>query len=286
MDFIASPRSNAGDGHRMAEAAGAALARMDQVNLNPAVPTIYEGHLQGMALFFHRAANAIIVDRNGQRFFNESLFNFGEIIDARDPESGMPLYLPAWLISDADFLRRSPLVRWHQRYRPGWLVQANDLATLAARIGLPSDVLAATVGRFNGFCAKGKDTDFGRTAALGREQDRRNRNGLAPIRRPPFIAIPFNRSFVSTKGGPRTNENGQVLRPDGKILPGLYCAGVAMANPFGTRGIGAGTTIGPNLAWGYVCGRHLAGLLPPLDGEAGPGDADQTEATAEDRGRG
>jgi len=69
--------------------------------------------------------------------------------------------------------------------------------------------------------------------------------------------MPFNRSILGTKGGARTNEQGQVLRPDGSIISGLYAAGLAMANPIGTRAVGPGTTIGPNLTWGFICGEAL-----------------------------
>src|SRR6185436_18165254 len=41
--LIGSPRTNTGDGHRMAAAAGAALVRMDQANVFPATVTMYEG---------------------------------------------------------------------------------------------------------------------------------------------------------------------------------------------------------------------------------------------------
>jgi 3-oxosteroid 1-dehydrogenase len=77
------------------------------------------------------------------------------------------------------------------------------------------------------------------------------------LSRAPFVAVPINRSTVGTKGGARTNERGQVLRPDGSIIAGLYCAGNAMANPIGTRAVGAGTTIGPCLTWGFICGTNL-----------------------------
>ena len=53
------------------------------------------------------------------------------------------------------------------------------------------------------------------------------------------------------------NANGQVLRPDGSVIAGLYAAGLAMANPIGTRAVGPGTTIGPNLTWGFICGNSL-----------------------------
>jgi 3-oxosteroid 1-dehydrogenase len=85
-----------------------------------------------------------------------------------------------------------------------------------------------------------------------------NRNGaLGTIEKPPFYAAPYHRVVLTTKGGPRTNERGQVLRQDGSVIGGLYCAGVAMANPIGTKAVGAGTTIGPCLTWGYICGKGL-----------------------------
>ena len=69
--------------------------------------------------------------------------------------------------------------------------------------------------------------------------------------------MPMNRSILGTKGGARTNARGQVLRSDGSIIPGLYAAGLSMANPIGTRAVGPGTTIGPNLTWGFICGSAL-----------------------------
>jgi len=69
--------------------------------------------------------------------------------------------------------------------------------------------------------------------------------------------VPFHASYLGTKGGARTNEHGQVLRPDGSRIAGLYAAGNAMANPIGSKAVGAGTTLGPCLTWGYICGQSL-----------------------------
>jgi predicted oxidoreductase len=52
--------------------------------------------------------------------------------------------------------------------------------------------------------------------------------------------LPLNRSILGTKGGARTNAKGQVLRADGTVIAGLYAAGLAMANPIGTRAVGPG----------------------------------------------
>ncbi|MCX5495553.1 FAD-dependent oxidoreductase [Kaistia dalseonensis] len=257
VDFVTSPPGNTGDGHRMAEAVGAALAHMDQANLSAAAPHRYEGGLQGLSLYFFREPNAIVVDRMGDRFANEQDFNFGERLDARSAETGEALHLPAWVISDARLMARSPLLRRAARLQPGWLRQAETIEELAVQIGLPSDRLAETVARFNRFCAEGRDADFGREASGRAIGLKPAKTVMLPIDRPRFVAIPCNRSFVSTKGGPRTDASGAVLRRDGRRIGGLYCAGVAMANPIGTRAVGAGTTIGPNLTWGYISGRAI-----------------------------
>lgn len=273
VDFIASAPSNLGDGHRMAEAVGAVLARMDQANIAPAIPARARGLDLPLGTFHHREPSALLVDRDGKRFVNEYLFNLGEVLLQKDPETGAFAHLPAWLVADAALLRASPVMNHFLRADPAFMRRAGDLDGLATQIGVPGDALKATVQRFNGFAATGADPDFGRhldpLAPNGRVPER-----LALLREPPFVAMPFNLSFLSTKGGPRTDSRGQVLRPDGSAIGGLHCAGVAMANPFGSRAVGQGTTIGPNMTWGWICGRALTGELAEtteLEGE--PSDA-------------
>ncbi len=260
VDLLGSPTSNEGDGHRMAQAAGAVLAHMDQATLTPSVPTRYQGRVLAMPVPFHTERNAMLVNRDGRRFVNELRFNIGEVLDARDPTTGEPLHLPAWVITDARMLGQVPPVRWGAKVDPGWMRRAVDIATLARQIGVPAEALADSVARFNAAAAAQNDMDFGRpakrdAAAAG---DKRRRAGLDAITQPPFLALPFNRSILATKGGPRTNEWTEVLREDGSVIPGLFCVGVAMANPIGTRGVGTGTTIGPNMTFGYICGLRLA----------------------------
>jgi 3-oxosteroid 1-dehydrogenase len=257
LDRLGSPRANTGDGQRMAEAAGAQLARMDQANVYPTLPTVYEGKPHGIPLMFHAEPHAIMVDRTGKRFVSEFDFNIGEAIDRREPD-GTPTHLPVWLIADRRFVRHSPSFRWYARKQPGWVIEAPTLARLAEKIEVPATNLEATVARFNEFCAGGRDLDFHRGESVW-EAFKAGGPGkaLGAIERAPFVAMSLNRSILGTKGGARTNENGQVLREDGSVIAGLYAAGLAMANPIGTRAVGPGTTIGPNLTWGYICGTSL-----------------------------
>lgn len=260
VDYRGSPTAHEGDGQRMAAAAGAELARMDQATIAPSIPVRYQGQVLAQPVPFHTETNAMLVNRHGERFMNELTFNIGEALDRRDPATGAPIHLPAWVITDARMLDQVPPVRWAAKADPGWMRQAPDIATLAGLIGVPPATLEASVARFNAFARDGRDEDFGRPArpdpaAAG---DKRRRAGMDPITRAPFLAMPLSRSILGTKGGARTNEHAEVLRPDGSVIPGLFAAGIAMANPIGSRNVGTGTTIGPNMAWGYIVGKRLA----------------------------
>ena len=258
LDWIASPRSNEGDGQRLAAAVGAKLDRMDQVNISPSMPTRYEGHLHGIPVGYQGELHAIVVNRQGERFVSEYDFNIGEALDRRDPATGQPVHLPAWVIADRRLLTIGLPFWFYALKKRGWVVKAPTLAGLASRINVPANALETTVSRYNAFCREGKDLDFHRGES-GWERFKVGAEGkaLGVVDKSPFFAMPLNRSIMGTKGGARTNSQGQVLRADGSVIEGLYAAGLSMANPIGTRAVGAGTTIGPNLTWGYICGSAL-----------------------------
>jgi 3-oxosteroid 1-dehydrogenase len=263
--FLASPAANAGDGQAMAEASGARLDHMDQANIYPCLPTVYEGRRTGLPFTFTAEKHAILVDCNGRRFVSENDFNIGERIDERDPVTGKPLRLPVWLIGDKRFLRQSIPFRWFARKQKGFVIRAATLERLAEAVGLPAAALSETVVRFNRFCDEGVDRDFRRgQTAWDDFKAHGAKVKLHKIAEAPFVAVEISRSIIGTKGGARTDAHARVLREDGSVIDGLYAAGLAMANPFGTRAIGAGTTLGPNLTWGFICAQTVlfaAGIL-------------------------
>jgi 3-oxosteroid 1-dehydrogenase len=255
-DRIASPRTNEGDALRLAEPLGAALAHMDQALIYPLLPIRYEGDGHGMPAPFHLDPGAILVNRHGKRFVSEDTLDIGEALDQRDAATGEPLHLPAWLVADPRFL--TWVVRWYARFAPGWVKKARTVEELAEKIDLPGTALCETVERYNRFCAQGRDEDFHRGESKFRNKRwEQGKPVMRAIDGPPYIAVPFNRMVIITKGGLRTNERGQVLRQDGSVIAGLFCAGAAMANPIGTRAVSAGTTLGPNMTWGYICARTM-----------------------------
>jgi predicted oxidoreductase len=115
-------------------------------------------------------------------------------------------------------------------------------------VGLDPAALEATVSRWNRFCDAKHDADFGRTLML------------APIVDKPFYAVELLPSMLNTQGGPRRNEKGQIVRPDGTPIPRLYSAG-ELGSIYSYLYQGTGN-IGECLAFGRVSGRNAAAEAP------------------------
>jgi 3-oxosteroid 1-dehydrogenase len=258
VEWTGSPSTNTGDGQRMAAEVGARLERMDQALIFGTKAALYEGRVRGVPAGDYYLPHSMIVNRHGRRFMNEKDMNFALAVMERDPQSGEPLHLPAWRIYDSQYAAKYAMA----------LPKTNSFATcfsdstlqgLAGQIGINAAGLVETAARFSRYARAGEDGDFGRGATFW-DRYRMTDPGNAPsptlgtIEVPPFYAYPFKASFLGTKGGPRTNAHGQVVDLQGETIRGLFAAGNVMANPFGTKAVGAGTTLGPCLTWGYICG--------------------------------
>lgn len=260
VELTASPDTNTGDGHKMAEAAGAAMAHMDQSLIYPTTEIVYEGRPHGLPAKDIKLPHHMLVNRHGRRFVNEVEVNIGLAFEVRDPATRLPVNLPAWRIFDRQYARKYAHCL-PKRRSPPHLYRADTLEDLARQIGVDPAGLVDSARRMTEFARSGIDRDFGRGSTIWDRQlgdpDLKPSPILGSIELPPFYAVPFHASFLGTKGGARTNAHGQVLRPDGSRIAGLYAAGNAMANPIGSKAVGAGTTLGPCLAWGYICGQSL-----------------------------
>jgi fumarate reductase flavoprotein subunit len=94
--------------------------------------------------------------------------------------------------------------------------KANTLVDLALKMKIDPAVFVETIEKYNKFCEKGKDLDFGKSAQM-----------LKAIKKPPFWAIYGHRFSQCTKGlnGIAVNTKFEVLNPKGEAMPGLYAAG-------------------------------------------------------------
>jgi hypothetical protein len=261
--------TNRGDGLRMAQSAGAALGNLSEAWWSPAMripgETIDGAEMFRLILTERARPGSVIVDSRGRRFADEAqnYNDFGRALHEFDPAAMTFPRIPAWMIFDARYRRRYGLGPLRRRAPdPPWLARADDLDTLAGRIGVDGERLRATLARFNELAAAGADRDFGRGEfAYDRYMgDPRAPNPvLAAVDEPPFYAIEVLPGCLGTKGGPRTDCDGRVLRALGEgAIGGLYAAGNAAASPFGLAYPGAGGTIGPALVFGARAGEAAA----------------------------
>ena len=271
--------TNTGDGHLMAQAIGAATANMDT---NWGVPSFYneipeyDGTLKYDFAndwgFYRASAGAIVVNKDGRRFGNESrayaVFNkaFGRYdTDRLEYEN-----IPAFWICDSDYLQAVMLMG---QTKPGdplpeYVVQADTLEELAGKLGIDPQGLADEVAAFNANAANGTDPVFHRGETEGEvimstaiAADRGLANPcLAPIATPPFCGAVYVPGTCGTNGGLKINEYAQVLDTKGETIPGLLAVGNCAASFTGGQYAGAGMTLGAGSVMGYVGVRHALGV--------------------------
>lgn len=197
------------------------------------------------------------VNDHGRRFMDEdaSYAVSGGLIDAQGG--------PAWMVFDEVARRALPegYADWtpgrvEELVAEGAVLRADDLAALAARMGVPSDRLVATVERWNDQLPHGSDPDFQRDqtlAAKGATQP------PAPIASPPFHATRvLPAELVCTHAGLEIDASAAVLDERGRPIPGLFAAGEAGGGVLGNRYVGGGNAVANALTMGRLAGQNAA----------------------------
>lgn len=268
---------NEGDGLMMAIDAGAQLGNMQNAFWMQSVLEYEPQHRDAKPNYMlgsdERARpGAILVNRKGRRFVNEAAnYNaLGKALHAFDAGSHSYANLPYWLILDQRYKDKYPTFTSEPGSPiPPYMMQADTLEDLAQMAGIDPPGLAATVERFNEMVRAGKDEDFQRGDTTydnfymwGDPAFEAPYRTLGLIDRAPFYAVKMEAGALGTAGGPRIDENGQVLDWNDNPIPGLYAAGNASAAVLGEAYGGAGGTLGPGLTFGFLAGRHLGGHRP------------------------
>ncbi|MET7465929.1 3-oxosteroid 1-dehydrogenase [Nonomuraea sp. NPDC005501] len=259
-------RENTGDGIEAGERAGAALDLMEDAWWGPAIPLPGEPYF---CLAERTLPGCILVNGKGERFVNEGAPYSDVVHIMYDRDTPSAPHIPAWLIVDQNYRNKylfkdiAPLLPFPDSwYDSGAVFRAATVEQLAQKIGVPQAALRATVTRFNGFAATGKDTDFHRGDSV---YDRyyadpyvKPNPCLAALWLPPFYAFKIVPGDLGTKGGMRTDARARVLRADGSVIAGLYAAGNASGAVMGHSYAGAGSTLGPAMTFGYVAANDIA----------------------------
>jgi succinate dehydrogenase/fumarate reductase flavoprotein subunit len=268
----APPPGNRGDGIRLGQSAGGAMAE-DVAYPAAWVPVSLVPQPDGSTLpfphFYERGKPGYIaVDPTGRRFANESA-SYHDFVPAMVEACRGRNETSAWLLCDHRAIRRygmgaigpAPLPLG-PHIRSGYLLTAGSWAELAGRIAVDPAALRSTIDGFNANAARGEDPDFGKgTDAYHRfngDPTHRPNPCLAPLEQAPFYAMKMVPGDIGTFLGLRVDGHARVLDAAGMPIRGLYAAGNDMTSVMGGTYPGAGITIGPALTFGYIAARHAA----------------------------
>jgi fumarate reductase flavoprotein subunit len=276
-----NPRAT-GDGHRLAETAGADLVNMDvtygpELRFVPPKGKTFQqllptrGPVAKVAGFLMPFAprpvvnavirrllvtwqhpedalfadGAILVNRNGDRFCDETVSPEREIALADQPSKEAFIVLDERLIRRYSnwphFVSTAPKIAYayvqdYLRLRPDVAGEAADIITLAEHRRLPGHRLAATIDHWN----RNAEGDSTRTPLTGTR----------------WVCLgPVKAYFTTTEGGAAINEHLRVLDRDGNPIPGLYAVG--------QNGLGGQILWGHGLhiAWAITSGRLVGRAL-------------------------
>ncbi|MDR1083163.1 MAG: flavocytochrome c, partial [Coriobacteriales bacterium] len=181
-----------GDGMRMAQAVGAELIDMDQIQIHPTVDQ-KTGALIAEGI---RGGGAILVNKDAKRFIDE--------MQTRDVVSAAELAQPdkfAYVVYDQQVYDKNPDAANYEKL--GLSFKADTLADLATELSLDAATLEATVAAYNAESVEGTADEFGRT------------QGLAVLSQAPFYACKVAPGIHHCMGGIRIDTRNQALNAEG-----------------------------------------------------------------------
>lgn len=225
-----------GDGMVMAQAAGANLIQMDQIQIHP---TVFQetGALIGEAV---RGGGGILLNANGERFCNE--------MGTRDVVSQAELKQPdgkVWCFYDQTLYDANKVCSNYENREMS--VKGETLEELCATLGIDAAAVQATLDAYNAGVADGGASDpFGRTTGL-----------KEPLETAPFYAIPCSPGIHHCMGGVYVDGDSQALTIRGEKVPGLYAAGEVTGGIHGDNRLG-GNAVCDIVVMGINAGQKAA----------------------------
>lgn len=252
------PVSSTGDGHKMAEEAGAALQLMDCGKIYPqgieSSPGIAKSTLQGNNAAYD--ISGILVDINGKRVTNEKGAG-KDILATLMKQKNATLYL----LMDKPSFEAFRKIIGNNGVTPAevdkWLASngksapvfahGNTLEEAAAAAGVDAAGLKATIERYNGFVKAGKDEDFGRPVRFMKKTI--DTSG-------PMYLVEQKPRFATSLGSVVVDTSLHVLDKSGRPIPNLYAAG-EVANAVH----GDDSAPGANVGWGITSGKAVSDVI-------------------------
>lgn len=123
-------------------------------------------------------------------------------------------------------------------------VKAATIEEVAKLAGVNAENLKATVARYNGFVKAKKDADFDRPAKYMNAEI--SAEG-------PYYIVEQKPRFATTMGGVCTDDNLNIVKTNGQVIPNLYAAGELVGGVMGDD-----SPAGANVGWALTSGKFAA----------------------------
>lgn len=246
-------RVNDGSGIAIARAAGADTAgAFDGAHMEACDP-----RSANFEALIHDWVYGILVDGNGERFFDEASaphdLQFDYIANAVHRQADGRAYS----ITDASVRGGAEWIKSLNWTEVAPIV-ADSLEELAAKLNVPPAALRTTVDAYN---AASADTAYDPTKLDGKHTiglEPPKSHWAQPLTEAPFHAYPIEPRICFTYFGLKVDGQARVIDTEGKVIPGLYAAG-EITGLF-TDTYPSGTSVHRSLTFGRVAGREIAGL--------------------------
>lgn len=275
---------NTGDGIRMAQEVGAELWHMHVYEggfgLGGTSFKVDEGEhavqIATLTLNDFNQGSLIMVGTDGDRYLREDeIVRHGHLYSNGIWEN--PQYpAKSWVVYDqskADEIAANNSMP--ERFKAG-VVQANTIEEIAEKTGMVATQLKASIENFSNYATTGIDLEHNRAPETMKAFD-----GQAYYA---FEALP---EILNTQGGPKRNENAEILDTHGNPIPHLYSAG-EMGGITSLMYQG-GTNLAECITFGQIAGKNAAtakeslpAYVPAAQQESTPkGLGDETDLKAE-----
>lgn len=231
-----------GDGIIMAEAVGADLTNMENIQTYP-ICNPKTGVISLLA--DTRFDGAILVNQEGKRFVEE-LERRDVISNAILEQTGGYTY-QLW---NDDINKISGTMKVHEAeyeelLKQKMIVKADTLEEAAAFFDIDIQNLKETVKKVNQYAKDGKDEEFN------------HRGELVSLAKGPYYIEKAVPSVHHTMGGLVINDKTEVLNKDGQPIPGLYAAGELTGVIHGSNRLG-GNAITDIIVFGRIAGQEVS----------------------------
>ncbi|MGL4800088.1 MAG: flavocytochrome c, partial [Cellulosilyticaceae bacterium] len=255
--FISTNQPGAtGDGITLAEAVGADLTDIEQIQIHPTV------HTETAALITEavRGNGAILVNAKGERFTDEMSTRDKVSAAILEQEGGS-----AYLVFDQTV--RESLKAIEKYVKQGLTVEGETPEALAEALGMDGATLKATIDTWNQAVEAKNDEAFGRAAGMD-----------VAFTQAPFYAIPMAPGVHHTMGGITINADAEVLTEEGTAIAGLYAAGEVTGGVHGAERLG-GNALADIIVFGREAGINAATLAMADDKFIGAATSSKEDTT-------